>query len=506
MTQDRFKSRSGFIFASIGAAVGLGNALRFPGLCARYGGAYLFVYAAALLLMGIPILNAEIALGRKFRAGAPKCMASLSHKAEPIGWASSFNSLFVAIIYAGILGWIIAMVIKIVPLSLNAPSLTQNQTSNYFFDEVLSPRGTPLSKIVCPAILGAWGLMYLCLRGGARSLSKIAKFTVIIPVLLLAFMAGRGLLYENSGEALYRLFVPDFSRLSDGGLWINAMGQAFFSLSILVGVMPAYGAYLPEGTNIFRDSLVIAAADFSVSILSSVVLFTTLYGCGLEESISSSGIETAFAVYPVAITRIFGINGGVANGIAGILFYLSLAMMALQSSVSMIEAALNPLSEKLKIEKKKIAAVICIGGGAVCLIFSSKNAAAALDISDHFANYFNILILGVSECAVLGRFQKRVNLAGEINRYSKRLKMPERYLTLSVKYLCPLVLSVLTVWGIYDLIASDGGLYGGYPLWQQIIFGWTVSLAAGSSGFILRLFEGHLNKRRRRKQSKIEYN
>ena len=100
MAQERFKTRGGFILACVGAAIGLGDSLRFPGLCAKYGGGtFLLIYIIALVLIGIPILNAEIAIGRKYRSGAPKCMASLNKKAEPLGWASCFNSLGVAVLY-----------------------------------------------------------------------------------------------------------------------------------------------------------------------------------------------------------------------------------------------------------------------------------------------------------------------------------------------------------------------------------------------------------------------
>ena len=101
MAKDRFSSRGGFILACVGAAVGLGDSLRFPGLCAKYGGGtFMFIYIIALLLIGIPVLNAEIALGRKLRAGAPKCMASLNKRGEALGWASCFNTLGVAVLYA----------------------------------------------------------------------------------------------------------------------------------------------------------------------------------------------------------------------------------------------------------------------------------------------------------------------------------------------------------------------------------------------------------------------
>ncbi|MDE6868130.1 MAG: hypothetical protein K2J83_03175 [Clostridia bacterium] len=483
MAQEKFKSRSGFILASVGAAVGLGNALRFPGLCAKYGGGtFLLIYFVALIVMGIPILNAEIALGRKIRGGAPKCMASLNKKAEPVGWASCFNSLIVAVIYAGLLGWIIAMVIKIVPLCAQSQAMGKEEIGGYFFTEVM---GKGISPLVAACIIAAWVVMFFCLRGGADTLSKTARFTVIIPIVLLLFMAGRGIMYSNSGEALKKLFVPDFAALGNAELWLNALGQVFFSLSILVGIMPAYGGYLPDGTNIFRDSLIIAAADFFVSVLSSVVLFTTLYGCGLQNDLSQSGIVTAFQVYPVAISLAFGGNV-VLNAAVGLVFYFSLAMMAAQSSVSMLEAAANPLSEKLKIPKKKLAGIISFAGAAVCLVFSTPIAATVLDVCDHFANYFNILILGIAECIILGRGSKGARLVEEINRFTHKIKMPERFFTFSIKFLCPAVLVFLTGWGIYHLIFVEGGRYAGYPIWAQAI-GWLVSAVVFSSGFLVRI-------------------
>lgn len=491
MANERFKSRGGFILASVGAAIGLGDSLRFPGLCARYGGGtFMFVYIAALILIGIPVLNAEIALGRKFRGGAPKCMARLNKRAEGFGWASCFNSLVVAFLYAAILGWIGAMLIKIIPLCRSAQTLTRAQTGAYFFERVLGAGG--ISPLVLCCITAAWAVMLICLRGGAKSLAASAKFTVIIPVALLLFLAGRGLIYDNSLAALRALFVPDFSALGNAELWINALGQVFFSLSVMVGIMPAYGAYLPEGASVFKDSLIIAAADFFVSILSSVVLFTTLYGCGLQNEISGSGIETAFAVYPVAITLCFGEGNAALNSAVGILFYCSLAMMALQSSVSMVEAVAAPLAEKFNVSKKKLVAAICVAGAAVCAVFATPFAAMALDLCDHFANYFNILILGIAESIVIGGGAKKINLAGEINRYCGRLKMPPRAFLFSVKYLCPAALCALLFWGVYRLVFYDRGVYAGYPLWAQAAFGWSTSLIVFACGFIIVM----LGKRR----------
>ncbi len=485
MAREKFGSKRGFVLASIGAAVGLGNALRFPGLCAKYGGgAYIFVYFIALVFLGVPLLNAEIALGRKYRGGAPNCMESLKKGAGRLGWSEGVNSALTAVIYAGLAGWIISMVFKIIPLSFNAPALGENGTANYFFDEVIKARPdfsvSSLSPFVLLAILLAWVLIFICVKGGAKGISKAAQFTVIIPVVLFSAMAVRGLFYPDAGKALAALFTPNFTCLLNPGMWLSALGQVFFSLSVAVGIMPAYGGYLPEGTNIFTCSLTIAAADFTVSLLSSVVLFTTLYGCGLSAFIGESGIITAFKVYPVAITKLFGENSAL-NAAAGVLFYLSLAMMANQAAVSMLEAFLNPFSEHTGKSRKKLAAIFCAAGGVLGIFFATDGAVTAVNLSDKFVNFYNVLILSIAECIVIGRSGQCQSLADEINRFTGRLKMPKKLFKVSVKFLSPAILILLTLYEAGDII-----LFGlGVPLWAQIAFGWSLSLAVILSGFVV---------------------
>lgn len=483
MKREKFSSKRGFILASIGAAVGLGNALRFPGLCARYGGgAYMLVYFIALVTLGIPLLNAEIALGRKYLSGAPACMESLKRGGGKLGWSASANSVFTAVIYAGLAGWIITMIFKIVPLSLNALSLSEGDTANYFFSEVINARPdfsiSSISLFVLFAILSAWVLIFICLKGGAKGISKAAQFTVIIPVILFTAMAVRGMFYPNAVSALAALFTPDFSCLLNPRMWLSALGQVFFSLSVAVGIMPAYGSYLPEGTNIYSCSLLIAAADFFVSLLSSVVLFTTLYGCGLSEFIGESGIITAFKVYPVAITRLFGAKTAL-NAAVGVLFYASLAMMAVQASVSMLEAFLNPFLEHTGKSRKALCLAVCVFGALLSVFFATDGAVTAVNITDKVVNFYNVLILAIAECLIIGKSGQIKTLAYEINRFSKKLKMPGKLFEISVKFLSPAILIFLALFEVLDIV-----LFGlGAPLWAQIAFGWSISVCVILSGF-----------------------
>lgn len=487
MSKEKFKSKRAFILASCGAAVGLGNALRFPGLCAKYGGAYLIVYFIALVTLGIPLLNAEIALGRRVGSGAPECLDSLKRGGGRAGWASCANSVLTAVLYAGLAGWILAEAFNIFPLSLNAANMQRTEIASHFFGEVINSRGdgviSGISPLVLLCIIACWGLMYLCLKGGAKSLAKAAEFTVIIPVIMLVIMAGRGLLYANSAQALKKLFTPDFSALALPDFWLSALGQVFFSLSVGVGIMPAYGAYLPKNTNIYSCSLVIAFADFSVSLISSVALYTTLYGCGLEGEIGASGIITAFAVYPVAITRLFGGNA-VINGIAGVLFYGSLTMLAVQSAVSMAEAFISPFCSGFNIKKKKAVAVFCAAGGVISMIFATTAAPLIVEISDKFVNFYNVLLLGIIECSLIGTRAKEGWLVDEINKYSKKLKMREGHFVCAVKYLSPVILSAVTLSEFLRLM-----IFGtGYEAWAQISFGWGLSLAVALTAFVIYYF------------------
>lgn len=434
-------SKKGFVWACIGAAVGLGNALRFPGLCARYGGgAFLAVYILALAVLGVPVLNSEIALGRKIRGGAPECMGSLCRFGGKLGTAQCLNSVFTAGLYAGLAGWLLAEGGCIIKLC--AAGTGGADAAHYFFDGVLRCGGDGgLSKInpyVLICIFLACAAVYFCLKGGADSLQKAARFCVAAPVIFLAALAVRGLAYPTAKQAVLALFVPDFKALLSAELWINALGQVFFSLSLAVGIMPAFGARLPENYNIFPASLIIAAADALVSVLASVALFTALYGCGLQEGISSSGIITAFTVYPAAILGLF--ENRALCAAFGLLFYISLAMMAVQSASSMAEAFLLPYTGRTGAGRKRAALVICLFMAAWGVIYATDAADVAVKICDRYVNFYNVIALCLAEILILGHGRGAGGLIKEINRYASKIKMPERAYRVCIKFLCPAVL------------------------------------------------------------------
>ncbi|MCU0727381.1 MAG: sodium-dependent transporter, partial [Planctomycetes bacterium] len=279
----QWSSRSTFILAAVGSAVGLGNAWRFPGLAAKHGGgAFLLVFLLAMLVLGVPLLMMELSIGRRLKKGAPGCLRSISRKAEFIGWAATANAFVIAVYYAVVFAWVILMTV----LSYEFAGATGDLAmARGLFMSAIRTTGTTSGFGVIPtgvlvSLLAAWGLIYYCIRNGAHSVGKVVKYTVLIPVALLAIMAVKGLTMSGAGAGMARLFIPDFSALSDAEIWVDAVGQVFFSLSIMMAIMFAYGSFVDDRSNIAVDSLVIAFSDMAVSVLAGVVMFSTMGGVG----------------------------------------------------------------------------------------------------------------------------------------------------------------------------------------------------------------------------------
>ena len=490
--REKWPSRFTFILASIGSAVGLGNAWRFPGLAAKHGGgAFLFAYIIAMVVIGMPLLMMELSIGRKMRAGSPIALKGLRKGGEYIGWAATANAFVIVTYYAAVFGWVIMMAL----LSFKFASMTGTATGieeakELWQNSIGTTWGTslfgqgsqiPLLLLICLAI--AWLAIYYCIKDGASSVSKVVKYTVFIPVILLVILALRGFTMGNTGAAMKALFVPDFKAFGEPTIWVDAFGQAFYSLSIMMAIMIAYGSFLDNKSNIVEDVMIIAVSDFLTSVLSGIVLFTTMYGCGMTvDDMSASGISTAFLIYPMAIVQLT--NVGWINAIFGFIFYMMLITLTIDSAFSIVEGISASISDKYGISKKKTTVGIIIVAAAISVIYTTGSGVAWLDIVDNWTNQYNLLIVGVLECVLVGWFFKPKKVLKEINKNTNKVKMPAFWFYSAIMVIAPVALFGLTVWNIYTL-AKNGGLYGGYPVYANII-GWVITFLAFMSGFIIQ--------------------
>ncbi len=487
-----WSSRATFILAAVGSAVGLGNAWRFPGLAAKHGGGtFILVYALAMVVFGVPLLMMEIAIGRKMRSGAPGALRGLNKKFEPIGWSATVNAFFIATYYAVVFAWVILMAISsfrfagigtaegaktlwsdLIMASIN---MTEIEFTLDGFDRI--------STLVFVCLLIAWGLIYWCIRNGAHSVGKVVKYTVFLPVICLAIMAVKGMTMPNAMLGIKKMFVPEFSALSDPKLWTDAFGQVFYSLSVMMAIMFAYGSFLDEKSNVATDSLIIAFSDLGISLLAGVVMFSTMAGTGNLDMMNPSGIATAFIFYPQAIVNLSSI--GWLNAIFAFVFYFCLCTLAIDSAFSIIEGVSTAFSDKFGTKRRATTIVICIFAGLISLIYITGSGPALLDIVDNWCNNYNLIIIGILECVAIGWCFKLGKVLDEVNKNTKKFKMPKWWFYTSIKFIAPIMLSVMVVWNLVSLFTS-GGIYGKYyNIWSNLICGWLMTAIVFASGFII---------------------
>ena len=492
--RDTWASRSTFILASIGSAVGLGNAWRFPGLAAKHGGGtFLLVYLVALFLIGIPLLMMEISIARKFHKGAGESMRGINRKMEFVGWAATANAFVIVTYYAIVFAWVLLMVVGALKFAgMTGDGQAASQVFANLTQTTWDVTGYAIPIPVLIAALVAWGAIYYCIRNGANSVGKVVKYTVIVPVILLLIMAVKGCTMDGAMEGLQRFFIPRLEAFSDPSLLVDAFGQVFYSLSIMMAIMFAYGSYLSEDANIAEDAVIIAVADAAVSVLSGIVMFSTMGGVGMLDNISASGIATAFIIYPQTIVNLTSV--GWVNALFGVIFYLMLVTLAIDSAFSIVEGVSASVSDKFKLDSRKTTKVICLVAGIISLIYTTRSGLAWLDIVDNWTNQINLIVIGVLECITVGWLFDPDKVLKQINRNTTKFKMPRFWFRASVRFIAPLVLSILFVWNLYDLFAIKGGHYG-YALWAELLAGWLVSVLVFLSGFFVRLIVNRKKKK-----------
>lgn len=498
--KDKWQSRGAFILASIGSAVGLGNAWRFPGLCAKFGGGtFLIAYIICMVLLGIPLLMMETALGRKTKGGAPKAMRVVNKKAEPVGWASVANAFVILTYYAVVFAWCILMCFLSYKFATDAKtpetaSVLWQQSIGTTFATSFSGDGGNIKIILFICLIIAWGFIYGCIRNGASQVGKVVKYTVFLPVIMLLILAVKGFIGNpHLGDALGALFIPKFEAFANVNLWINAMGQSFYSLSIMMAIMFAYGSYLKKNSNIAVDSIIISFSDLAISVLSGIVLFTTMYQTGQTvDNMSASGIATAYIIYPTAIVSLT--NVPVLNAFFGFVFYFMLCTLAIDSAFSILEGVATAVAEKFKLPKRKTTLIIAIVAAAISIIYITGAGVAYLDIVDNWTNQYSLIIIGILETIIVGWFFKPKKVLEEINKNTNKFKMPSWWFITSVKILAPLALTFLIVMQFVSLFKNGFRYDTSYHIAAEIIAGWVVTILVFASGFIIKLICKKTNK------------
>ena len=319
-------SRLGFVLAAAGSAIGLGNIWKFPYITGENGGgAFVLVYLACIVLIGLPIMMAEFLVGRHAQRDAVGAFEVLEGRNSPwwlVGWMAVAASFILLSFYAVVAGWGFAYVFK--ALGAGFVGQTPEQIDG-LFGELVSD---PVQVIFWQAafVVGTALIVLGGVRGGIERWSKI-----LMPVLflLLTLLFVRGMLSPGAGQALEFMFRPDFSSLTPSAL-LEALGHAFFTLSLGAGTLITYGSYLDHKADLFPLAVRITVLDTMVAIMSGLAIFPVVFAAGLEPG---AGPGLVFQTIPIVFAELpFG-------NVLALLFFVLLSFAALSSAISMLEVS-----------------------------------------------------------------------------------------------------------------------------------------------------------------------
>ncbi|MBR3827405.1 MAG: sodium-dependent transporter [Alistipes sp.] len=442
MAKDATK-RGGFggkiaaILAAAGSAIGLGNIWRFPYITSENGGgAFILIYLGCILLLGLPLLIAEFSVGHNSKSNPIDAFSKIRRGWGWLGAAGLVSVFLIMGYYFVISGW---------TLNYAIASATDSIGGNYgaFFVEFTTATWMPL-LFTYIFILATHFIIIGGVQGGIEKASKI-----MMPLLfgILIVLAVYSLWLPEGREALGNVFTPDFSKVS-GKTFLDAMGQAFFTLSIGMGAMLIYGSYFKEGTKLAGTAISVVSLDTLVALTAAVIIFSA----GVE---NESGMQLAF----VAMPKVFAAMP--AGNLWATLFFLLLGLAALSSTISMHEAVTSYFVEKRGMSRTKGAWIVTIGAMLLATVASlslgdwSGFTVLGMNIFsllDTFTAIVMLPLLGIMTSIFVGWVWKKEDMKAELTAEGGVDKATYPVVRFLLKWVCPVLVSVVFVFGIIDFV------------------------------------------------------
>ena len=348
-----FGSRLGIILATAGSAVGLGNVWRFPFMTGQNGGAaFILVYLACVLLLGIPGMISEFIVGRHAQANAAQAYGLFGGRWKWVGYLGILTATIILGFYAVVAGWCLQYLVASVMGQLDSDA----QYVTLYFQQFSTH---PLKPCLWAA---AFVLIThtVVVRGIRSGIERASKLLMPILLVLLVVIVVASCLLPGAVKGIEFLFKPDFTKLS-GGVFLEALGQAFFSLSLGTACLCTYASYYNRSTNLARSALQIALLDSAIAILAGLMIFPAAFSVGVQPD---SGPSLIFITLPNVFREAFAPVPALGYAIS-VMFYVLLVFAALTSTISMHEIGTAFFTEELKMPRKRAAWVLT--GVCICL-------------------------------------------------------------------------------------------------------------------------------------------
>lgn len=431
--REQWGTRTGFILAAVGGAVGFGNVVRFPAFAAQSGGAvFVLLYLALVVLIGLPAFLAEMVVGRKGKADPVTSFDRLGG-----GWWKLAGGLYVvsALVFLGyyivLNGWVLLYLVDVLQFQTLAEPVT-------FFEGVVDGPSTLLASFLVMALVVT--VVSMGVQDGIERAGLI-----LIPSLffLLLGLAIYGLFQEGAGAGLSFFLTPRPEDLTMQAV-VDAMGQAFFSLGVGIGFMVAYGSYLRPDSDMPEDAVTISIGDTMVALLAGLMVFPLLFSAGFQGAVTGEGVNP-FSVLFVTLPATFAAIGGTVGPILQALFFVALMFAVVSSSIAVLEVPVTYMVDRLGIPRRK--AAILAGEIAMLPAIIAALSGPALTAMDRVVSTIALPLGGLLAVLFSGFVLK--DAAAAVDE-GARIKIG-RFVRLAWRTFVPLVMIVVTLFGLYVL-------------------------------------------------------
>ncbi len=438
-----FGSKLGVILATAGSAVGLGNVWRFPYMTGENGGAvFIMIYVICVVLLGIPCMVSEFIVGRHGQSNTARAYRKLAGGTpwSLIGYMGVLTGFLITGYYAVVSGWCLQYIF--------ASLIGHLQGDPEYFKTYFTELAThPVKPVLWTVII--LGITYLIIEHGVRDgIERASKLLMPTLFILLLIIVGASCMLPDADKGIEFLFKPDYDKLT-GDVFLGALGQSFYSLSIAMGCLCTYASYFSRYTNLTKSASQIAIIDCLVAILAGLMIFPAAFSVGVNPD---SGPSLIFITLPNVFQQAFASMPLVGYCIS-LLFFVLLSLAALTSLMSLHEVSTAFIHEELKMSRKKAALVVTVTTsviGAFCslsmgavdgLVFFGKSL---FDWFDFITGQIFLPIVGFLTCIFIGWFVPHQIVRNEFTNQGELksigyVRLFHVYIFL-VKYVCPLAI------------------------------------------------------------------
>ncbi|MEZ5072532.1 MAG: sodium-dependent transporter [Bacteroidales bacterium] len=444
--RDSFSSKFGVIAAAAGSAIGLGNIWRFPYVAGQNGGgAFLLIYLLFIAAIGIPVMMSEFVIGRKAQLNPVGAFRKIA-PGKPwhfIGLLGVVSAFIILAFYTVVAGWTLEYLVQSVKWMISADKIgfasMDNESMRAFFSNHYETFvGGKWRPLVWFAVM-MFFTGYIVISGVKNGIEKYAKILMPVLLILLLVLVVRSLSLEGSKPGLVFLFKPDFNTIKAAPMKVivEALGQAFFSLSIGMGTLITYGSYIQKKENLANTAVSVAFADTFIAVVAGLAIFPAVFAFGIDPG---QGPELVYITLPVIFQNM---SGGL---LWAFLFFLLLCFAAITSTISVLEVIVAYFSEQLNMTRKRAAilAMLSVGLlGILCTVstevFSVFNASP--DLMLPLGGFFIVVFVGWFLSGDLTRDELSSGGAYKIRYYA--------LFQFLVKFVAPLAIAFLFGLGVY---------------------------------------------------------